>query len=308
MDMGQTFYAAGIDGGGTKTECAIIDQDGKGVGVGLGGPSNICYADMETVLSSYSAAITSALRQAGDVQASIIGCTHRAVSQPEVVYLIERTLGGEVKRYSEGEAALGCAGIFERRGIVQIAGTGSSTFGFSGRGEQALIGGWGMLLGDEGGAYDIAIRGLRAAVRAMDGRGLKTALLDRACAHFGISQDREAFIRLSVKASRHEIAGFAVEVTSSARAGDMQASEIVEYAVHELVRSILVMAGKWFKPDNQFPVVLHGGVFRDEYIVEEVKCLINAEYPSSEVLEPIYSPGVGLALFALHDWKKREIE
>jgi N-acetylglucosamine kinase-like BadF-type ATPase len=302
--MAEKYCIAGIDGGGSKTECAIVDQDGRCIGLGQGGPSNINYADLADVLEAFRAAMESALTASGcRPQVVLTGCTHRAASLPEVTALVSQLLGGEVRRYSEGEAALGCAGLFERLGIAHIAGTGSSTFGFGKNGETALMGGWGMLLGDEGGAYDIAMKALRAAVRGMDGRGSQTALLDCACAFFGISCDRESFLRLAATSTRDTIATFAVEVTAAARDGDEAAREIVDSAIQEHARSILAMARKLFFPNDTFPVALHGGVLTEDRIVEEVSRLVNKECPNADVHGPIYSPGLGLALFALHEMR-----
>jgi N-acetylglucosamine kinase len=301
--MPKGFYIAGIDGGGTKTECTIIDQDGGILGIGMGGPSNIHYSDISTILESYETAIKSALAGLDDIKPIAIGCTHRAASRPEVVNLITSLLDDEIRRYSEGEAALGCAGIFERYGIAQVAGTGSSTFGFSKDGKSVLVGGWGILLGDEGSAYDMAVRGLRAMVRSMDGRGPKTVLVDRACAHFGIAAERESILQFVNRAGRSRIASFAAEVTKAARESDAPAQEIVNIAISENTSAIITTAESLFLPDDSFPIVLHGGVMSEDTIADAITQNILAEYPNSDVRRPIYSPGVGLALFLLYEIK-----
>jgi len=296
------FLVAGVDGGGSKTECAIVDQDGHVVGVGRGGPSNLVYTRLPAVLEAFGAAVQSATAGlSGHTRVALTACTHRAGSHPDVQALLTRMLGGEVRRYTEGEAALGCAGIFERFGIAHIAGTGASTFGFSRDGREIMVGGWGMLVGDEGGGYDIAVSGLRAAVRAMDGRGPHTSLLERACRHFGLATQREAFIGFSITAERHVVASFAPEVTAAAREGDHAAEKIVEDAVREHADSILAVAGRLFGPDEVFPVALHGGVMSERGIAKEVARLVRERFPKADVRLQVHSPGVGLALFALWD-------
>lgn len=300
--MAERYYVAGIDGGGSKTECAIIDQDARCVAVGRGGPSNIFYADCLKVNESLDTAISSAIENAGgQTEVALVGCTHRAARNPEVRARISARLGGDVRLYSEGEAALGSAGLFERFGIALIAGTGSSAFGFSSDGKRHLAGGWGMLLGDEGGAYDIALSGLRSAARMMDGRSPQTAILDRACEHFCISPDFESFVQFSKDVTRDKIASFAPKVTSAAREGDAVAEMIVTTAIENLADCVFALARKLFSPDDEFPVALHGGVMKDSRMVEGVTGLIKEGYPNADVHTPIYSPGVGLALFTLHD-------
>lgn len=299
----ETFYIAGIDGGGTKTECAITDHNGQVVGIGRGGPSNINYTELPQVLAAYDEAIRSALGDHAGLSVMAVGCTHRAADQPEVQGIISRLLGGGIRRYSEGEAALASAGCFERYGIAQVAGTGSSTFGFPKDDEPLLVGGWGMVLGDEGGAYDIAVRGLRAAVRAIDGRGPQTALLDGACACFAVPKEREAFVQLSRNLTRDQLASFSVEVAKMARIADSAAVEIIDYAIQELALAVLTMAGKLFDEKDVFPVALHGGVMREDRIAESLKRVIHAKYPKADIRRQITSPGVGLALLALHDFQ-----
>lgn len=296
--MSEHFFIAGIDGGGTKTECALVDQDGCCIGMGCGGPSNINYTSVPEVLNSYRAAIESAIGMSGSLKVDFVACTHRAAALPEVISLIGELLGGEVRRYSEGEAALGCAGLFDRFGIAHVAGTGSSTFGFPPDGDSLLIGGWGALLGDEGSAYDIAVKGLRAAVRAFDGRGMTTILLDRAISHFAIAGDRESFLQIASTCTRDQIARFAVSVTTAAEEGDCVAQGIVDDATHEHANSIITMARRIFTPEDIFPVAIHGGVMSDERIASEVTRLVKEKYPNADVRLPIHSPGVGLALFA----------
>ncbi len=70
-------------------------------------------------------------------------------------------------------------------GVVLIAGTGVVALAIDAGGALRTADGWGPWLGDEGGGAWIGASGLRAALRALDGRGPSTALLDAARARFG---------------------------------------------------------------------------------------------------------------------------
>src|SRR5579864_7347031 len=50
-------YSLGFDGGGTKTECVVLNADGVAVGEGGGGPANPLRSGYETAFAS--------LREAG---------------------------------------------------------------------------------------------------------------------------------------------------------------------------------------------------------------------------------------------------
>ena len=70
-------------------------------------------------------------------------------------------------------------------GVVLIVGTGVVALAIDADGALRTADGWGPWLGDEGGGAWIGAAGLRAALRAHDGRGPSTALLDAARARFG---------------------------------------------------------------------------------------------------------------------------
>ena len=63
-------------------------------------------------------------------------------------------------------------------GIVAIAGTGSIAFGVDPEGNSARSGGWGYLLGDEGSAFWLGHYAVRQGIRAADGRGPQTRMLE----------------------------------------------------------------------------------------------------------------------------------
>ena len=70
-------------------------------------------------------------------------------------------------------------------GVVLIAGTGVVALAIGADGALRTADGWGPWLGDEGGGAWIGAAGLRTALRAHDGRGRSTTLLDAARARFG---------------------------------------------------------------------------------------------------------------------------
>ena len=78
-----------------------------------------------------------------------------------------------IELLSDGEIALyGATG--GRPGLVVIAGTGSICCGKNRHGKYFCAGGWGPIVGDEGGASWISRKALQAVAQAADGRGSKT--------------------------------------------------------------------------------------------------------------------------------------
>ena len=112
-------------------------------------------------------------------------------------------------------------------GVVLIAGTGVVALAIDADGALRTADGWGPWLGDEGGGAWIGASGLRAALRAHDGRGPSTALLDAARARFGDPSRWPAFAH-DVRA----LASFAPDV--AAARGDAAALAIMSVAAEML--------------------------------------------------------------------------
>lgn len=113
-------------------------------------------------------------------------------------------------------------------GVVLAIGTGSVALAL-GRGAMRWADGWGPLLGDEGGGGWIGLRGLRAALRAIDGRGPHTALCPAAERMFGPPAGWPAAVDSASVAAR-----FAPEVARAAAHGDDAALTILRDAAEHL--------------------------------------------------------------------------
>ncbi|WP_327099187.1 ATPase [Nocardia vinacea] len=74
-------------------------------------------------------------------------------------------------------------------GVVLAIGTGAVATAVDGAGRFTRVDGWGPQLGDEGSGGWIGLEGLRAALRAHDGRGPRTILTERVREHYGIELD-----------------------------------------------------------------------------------------------------------------------
>ncbi|MFV2061975.1 MAG: N-acetylglucosamine kinase [Chloroflexota bacterium] len=119
-------------------------------------------------------------------------------------------------------------------GVSVTAGTGVACVAMPHHGDPRIVGGHGYLLGDEGGAYWIGREGIRAVLRAADGRGQPTALVEPARRRFenldGLGERLH-----SVARPVDAIAHFAPDVLEAAEAGDPVAMTIADEATDELV-------------------------------------------------------------------------
>ncbi|MFV0493807.1 BadF/BadG/BcrA/BcrD ATPase family protein, partial [Mycobacterium sp.] len=124
----------------------------------------------------------------GRVEEVIVGAAG-ALGAPEAARELGETLLGSlgVQRVAvTSDAVIAHAGALGGRpGAVLVVGTGVVALSISADGTLRTADGLGPLLGDEGGGGWIGAAGLRAALRAFDGRGPATSLLDVAVARFG---------------------------------------------------------------------------------------------------------------------------
>ncbi|NHI11697.1 BadF/BadG/BcrA/BcrD ATPase [Streptomyces sp. KO7888] len=146
-----------------------------------------------------------------------------------------------------------------RAGVVLAIGTGSVAVGIGADGAYARVDGWGPLLGDDGSGARIGTAGLRAALRAHDGRGPATSLLNAAAGLFGDLERLPARVGRDGNPAR-TAASFAPEVARAADAGDVVASAIVRDAAADLAETVLAAAGR-IRPDGgPLPLAVTGGL------------------------------------------------
>jgi N-acetylglucosamine kinase-like BadF-type ATPase len=145
-------------------------------------------------------------------------------------------------------------------GVSITAGTGVACLVLPEEGRASNISGHGYLLGDEGGAFWLGREGLRAALRATDGRGPATTLVAAAAARYGGLGDLGVRLH-SAPRPVNDIAHFAPDVLTLADEGDAVAGTIADDAVGELatlVRAAVVAARGDSSATSRVPVALGG--------------------------------------------------
>jgi len=308
----------GIDGGGTKTVCVLMDDRGEVLGRGVAGPSNYQTVGLEAAGNAIKSAMIQAVgKKAGDITVGGLGLGLAGVGRPEDVETVRKLLGQiqsdpdlwvnwDVKPENfaiGGDNAIALVGgLGHDVGIVAIAGTGSQIFGRNSQGKTKRVGGWGYVLGDEGGGYDIAVRGLRAVMRSFDGRLPPTALTEAFLSHFDLESPEgliEVIYRrgLAVK----EIAALSPIVDRAAAAGDSVSVQIIAEISEELIGATKVAIAELFDPAEALEIVTMGGVWRGMADLRRRFITgISAIAPEADVLWPRHEPAYGAALLALN--------
>lgn len=304
----------GIDGGGTKTRALIVSSDGICRGNALTGASNPNSVGAETALANLRRALLDAAKSAGgsaDFEAGFFGISgvNDSVSAKYLREKISAFADVSVANFLvENDTRSLCAATFGMRsGIVLIAGTGSKCYGRTEDGREWETGGYDFHVSDEASAFDLARRGLIAAVRAADGRGEPTMLKDLLFGELQILETGQISQRLhqdSLKnpgkpMSKDEIASLARFVDKACLAGDAVAAEILESAMKELVKMVTTVVRKLAIPENEVRLGITGGVILHEPCGGIFRRAMVAAVPGIEIVEPAFPPVVGAAIRAL---------
>lgn len=294
-------YYLGIDGGGSKTTCAVGDENSL-LAVAVAGPSNITRVGEARARQALHEAIGKACsgakidpRQlsracvgaAGAARVEIAGVVRRIVAE-----VIPCSVEVEGDMQIALQAALGVG-----PGAIVIAGTGSIAYGRNAQGETARAGGWGFAISDEGSAHWIGRAAVSGVLRAVDdfGGNPGTQPMSSLFGEMRFIWKVESFEELARAANSNlDFAVLFPAVLAAADAGDKLAQQTLAQAAGELARLARIVLQRVFPERHEaVPLAMAGGVFRHSPTIRELFYNeVRAAHPNvvlkSEVVEPVH--------------------
>ncbi len=175
-------YYLGIDGGGTKTRCALGDE-ATVVATTISGGCNIIRLGEAKARESLHAAIRQACSlgrvSLDQIQGICVGAAGAA--RPEVAAKLRGLIAELRPEFAASTQVVGDAEIALQAafgsgpGVIAIAGTGSIAYARDSSGFTARAGGWGFAISDEGSGHWIGREAIADLLRARD-EGRETAL------------------------------------------------------------------------------------------------------------------------------------
>ena len=299
-------YFLGVDGGASKTAALVTDERGKLLGDGTAGPSNHLRVGIETAARNIERAVNKALvaadvasREINWAYCGIAGADHPAHRQEVVDSLNVFFPRGNFTVDNDARIALtGAIGF--GAGVVVIAGTGSVAYGRNDEGGEARAGGWGPTIGDEGSAYGMARLAMAAIMRAFDGRGPATKLIDFLRDEYKMAPQELPRFVYATSTHADDIARFTKVVYEAARAGDEVASAILKDGGRELGLTAIAVARRVGLLDKAFPVSYTGGAFNaGELLLDPMRETLRKEAPAATIAPPMRTPVEGAAMMAV---------
>ncbi|MDC1068849.1 BadF/BadG/BcrA/BcrD ATPase family protein [Candidatus Kapabacteria bacterium] len=293
MSSKSDFTIIAIDGGGTHTRGALFQHEEiKAVSktgttrIGAVGVGEACERTLNVIIDLCAQANV----EHHEIDALVIGLAGVWLEEEKLraAHLL-KTLGrgfnfefNDLIVTSDAEIALEGA-LDGEDGIITIVGTGSIGLGkIDGRLERC--GGWGIELDDEGSGAWIGREALTAVVRALDGRGGPTTLVEMVGNLYPtINIDRPRTIVKAYNEGGFKYQMLTPSVMKCAEDGDKIALDIIQRSAKHLVELPQALK-KHYK--NRVPVILMGGIIDNNTLLAKLLIEEINNDPDLELKEP----------------------
>lgn len=278
----------GFDGGGTKTECVLMEPPGKILARTRSGPSNPMRVGFAAAVRALEEAANLALQHAGVAPNNVAAlCAGLAgVGTPESrermrVALMKAFPGVAVSVVTDLEIALAAAD--PGPAIVLVAGTGSAAIGRNSHGKIARAGGLGPAIGDEGSAYDIGRRAIAAASRTREQAGIETPLSENILRELRCLSWSE--IQISVEKAADEVYPLVFPVVAKAAdAKNPVACDLLRHAAGELASLVTAVAEQLDLSGAPFLLAKTGGTIgRSRFFDAEIDAAVQQALPLAKI-------------------------
>ena len=257
----------GVDGGGSKTECILVDAAGEIIGHHLAAGCNPSIIGIDRARSVVTDALGALIAASGvpqpEIQATLLCMAGNRTIWRE--FAASLTGFGEVTAVNDSLPILELATRGDP-GVVLHAGTGSFVAARAPDGSVHYAGGLGWRFGDAGSGYEIGRRAVARALLELQGWAAtsKVAAVVREHAHLDQDVDPALLTRHFYQhpdANRH-VAALAPAIVRCAVEGESTAKALVIDCAGELVSLATKVAAKLFSgiPLDTIPAGLSGPI------------------------------------------------
>jgi N-acetylglucosamine kinase-like BadF-type ATPase len=306
-----------IDGGGSKTDVALVAADGSLLGSVRGGASNHQIVGRDAALAVLSSLVSDVAAQAGfaagaPVAAHTLACLAGADlpdEEAELTAVIDAQGWSKTATVVNDTFAVLRAGLDDdvpgrHWGIGVVSGQGTNCAGIAPDGRLFRFVALGSISGDWGGGGDLGPDALWWAARAEDGRGPDSKLRHAVPAHFGVRRVEDVILGVYRGTIEYaELFGLTPVLLAVANAGDEVARAVVVRQADEVCAMATVAARNLglVGGGTPVPVVLGGSVLaaRDPLLTEAITERLAAQLPGAQVRIIDSPPVLGAALLGL---------
>jgi len=252
--MAERKFYGGVEGGGTHSNAMIFDQEGNKLADVTGPSTNLYQIGIAETTKRLKNMMTSALQTAElpedttleGLGLSLSGCEREETNSSLVAHMVS-TYPGLAKHYKICSDTVGTlATATESGGIVLIAGTGSNALLINSDGSVHRCGGWGHIIGDEGGAWWIAHKACKVYFDHVDNLSPAPASINKVqeliFSHFNIVDRFGILTHCYDKFNKAEFAALSQRIAVAAMDGDSLCSWLFIEAGKMLGRHIRALS------------------------------------------------------------------
>jgi N-acetylglucosamine kinase-like BadF-type ATPase len=299
--------AIAVDGGNSKTDLALVAEDGRVLGFARGPQSSPHHIGEDGCLAVLEDLLAKASAQAGVDSVALATLCMAGVDFPaeeeRLAQLVSARGWASRTRVLNDTFAILRAGTEQGWGIAIVCGAGINCVGVAPDGRHVRFPALGAITGDWGGGYDVGLAAVSTAARSFDGRGPKTTLEQAVPAHFGFATPYELAEAIHAKALPQRRVVELPPVVFAEAARDAVAAEIVDRLAAEVValaRAALVRLDLTRRPVE---VLLGGGLLQggDGRVLAAIEGGLESVGPQIAVRVTAWPPVVGAALLALDE-------
>jgi N-acetylglucosamine kinase-like BadF-type ATPase len=302
-----TGLVLAVDGGGVKTDLALLDGAGAVLAFVRGPRSQAHYLGVEGCVEVLESLLERARAQAG------VDPLARPFADAAQILLAGADLPEELSALRAGMERLGWseqlvvdndtlallrAGTDRGWGVAVVCGAGINCLGRAPDGREARFLSLGEISGDWGGGGDVGRAAVAAAARAADGRGPRTILESAVPAHFGLAGPLEVSRALHLQELPETRLSELAPVVLAVSDRDDVAAGIVRRLADEVVAFARAALRRLELTEHDPDVVLGGSLLRAiaPGVVESIAAGVRDAAPGARIVVAPSEPIVGAAL------------
>jgi glucosamine kinase len=303
------MFVSAVDGGATKTVAVVGRLDGTLLASARAPPSNYHNVGVGKAARSIRTSLLHACRDAhvstSNLETVVMGLA--GMDSPRDFRAGKRVADltdvGKQRIVVHDSVIAIYAATLGRPGIVVNAGTGFFAAGIGLDGKPIRASGWGNIIDDEGSAYDIGRRAMRAALHALDGTERKTAIAKLIVRKFRLHALEDIVYEVHNKPmSTREISSISKLVAQAAVNGDRVARDIFAYEGRVMASFVSAIARRLEMTKSKPDIYCTGGVFKaGPVLLKPFRRELRKKVPRFVLRHPRFEPVIGAFILALKE-------
>ena len=297
----------GVDGGSTKTEWLLSDENGRVLAHTLTAGCNYAFLGKDGFQKIIHAGVTELEKQCPACRSRMDGAMFSITIYGEIRETLD-TIPAIIKselpscpdiRIVNDSVAGWSGSLGHKPGINLVSGTGSVAYGRDEHQNGCRAGGWSLFFADEGSSCWVARQLIAAFVKQADGRMPRTQIYEEVKNALQLDNDYflSGYLQQDVRTHSEKLAAMQLIALSAAKKGDPTALKFYEDAAAELVQMSVAIRSRLHFESDTIPVSCSGGLFKAGAVIQTPMRKLLQENEFTYVV-PLYSPVVGAVMLA----------